>query len=396
MTVIREAHDRNKGVRQVEVRGKDGPQAEAEGRREIVLSVRNLKKKAGSRWIIRGISFDVHAGEIFGFLGPNGSGKTTTIRMLADLIRPTEGTVTICSRDLAKERNAALAKAGFIVENPEMYPFLTGRENLRHFARMTPGVDDRRIAEVTALVGLERRIDDKVKTYSLGMRQRLGIAQALLSDPKLLILDEPTNGLDPQGIRELRLFLRDLADRGIGIVISSHLLSEIELMCDRVAIISGGETIAVGGVAELLAQASGGVLLAVGDARRAADVLAEAGVQVDVRTGDDAGIATREANPGQSAGTSGTVRREQPVRGEPANRHLPDPDRLADRAESGGEAAGEADRPAGSLFVRAREEDVPGIVRLLVGRGIDVYAVERHKPTLEDLFIAMTGGGGIA
>jgi ABC-2 type transport system ATP-binding protein len=367
MTVNREENVRNRDVRKEDVRGKDG-QREA-GSREIVLSVRNLKKKAGNRWIIRGISFDVHAGEIFGFLGPNGSGKTTTIRMLADLIRPTEGTVTICSRDLAKDRNAALACAGFIVENPEMYPFLTGRENLRHFARMTPGVDDRRIAEVTALVGLDRRIDDKVKTYSLGMRQRLGIAQALLSDPKLLILDEPTNGLDPQGIRELRLFLRGLADRGIGIIISSHLLSEIELMCDRVAIISRGETIAVGGVAELLAQASGGVLLTVGDVGQAVRALAEAGVQAEVRNGDDAGAAARETNPGTHA--------EGP-------------------AAADGNPAGGTGRPSGSLFVRAREEDVPGIVRLLAGSGIDVYAVERHKPTLEDLFIAMTGGEGIA
>jgi len=326
--------------------------------REIVLSVRNLKKRAGGRWIIRGISFDVHAGEIFGFLGPNGSGKTTTIRMLADLIRPTEGSVAICSHDLAKERNKALAKAGFIVENPDMYPFMSGRENLRHFARMSPGADEKRIEEAVRLVGLERRIDDKVKTYSLGMRQRLGIAQALLADPRLLVLDEPTNGLDPQGIRELRRFLRQLADRGIGLLVSSHLLSEIELMCDRVAIINRGETIAVGGVKELLGQASGGVLLEVDDPKAACRLLAEAGVAAEMRE--------REA----------------------AETPFP-----AVGADAG--AARYAPPPRGTLAVRAGEADIPAIVGLLASRGIGIHAVERLKPTLEDLFITLTGGGHI-
>lgn len=319
--------------------------------RDVVLAVRNLKKKAGKRWIIRGISFDVHAGEIFGFLGPNGSGKTTTIRMLADLIRPTEGTVTICGHDLAREREAALSRIGLIVEHPDMYPFLTGRENLRHFARMTPGISDGRIDEVAELVGLDRRLDDKVKTYSLGMRQRLGIAQALLSDPKLLILDEPTNGLDPQGIRELRQFLRRLAERGIGLVVSSHLLSEIELMCDRVAIISEGRTIAVSGVRELLARAESRVLVKTGNPGAALRLLEEAGFAAEPH-GDDADGA------GETAGK-----------------------------ETGGPG-----RPAGTVAVRMREEDVPRLVRLLLDAGIDLYAVKQHKPTLEDLFLALTGG----
>lgn len=327
-----------------------------EADRDVVLSVRNLKKKAGGRWIIRGISFDVRAGEIFGFLGPNGSGKTTTIRMLADLVRPTEGSVTICSHDLAKERNKALARAGFIVENPEMYPFMSGRENLRHFAHMSPGADERRIGEAVALVGLERRIDDKVKTYSLGMRQRLGIAQALLSDPRLLVLDEPTNGLDPQGIRELRRLLRQLADRGIGLLVSSHLLSEIELMCDRVAIIDRGETIAVGSVRELAGRAAGGVLVAVDDAPAAARVLREAGFAAE--RGDR------------------TAAEEPAISG--------------DGADAGKGAA------RGTLLVRVREDGVPDVVRLLSSRGIGVYAVERRRATLEDLFLALTGGGPVA
>ncbi|UUZ79391.1 ABC transporter ATP-binding protein [Paenibacillus sp. P26] len=152
---------------------------------DIVLSVNNVKKRIGKRLIIKGISFDVRAGEIFGFLGPNGSGKTTTIRMLVDLIKPTEGTIRICGHDVHKEHNEALQHVGCIVENPELYPYLSGWENLEHFARMLPGVTDERIREVVEIVGMDQRIHDRVKTYSLGMRQRLGIAQALLNRPKL-------------------------------------------------------------------------------------------------------------------------------------------------------------------------------------------------------------------
>jgi ABC-2 type transport system ATP-binding protein len=149
----------------------------------MVLSVRNVKKKIGGKWIIRGISFEIGEGEVFGFLGPNGSGKTTTIRMLVDLIRPTEGEIFICGKSVQKEPEQALSNVGCIVENPEMYPFMSGWENLEHFARMADGVDQKRMEEVVQLVGLQNRIHDKVKTYSLGMKQRLGIAQALLARP---------------------------------------------------------------------------------------------------------------------------------------------------------------------------------------------------------------------
>jgi ABC-2 type transport system ATP-binding protein len=220
----------------------------------IVLSVHNIKKKIKNKWIIKGISFEVRAGEVFGFLGPNGSGKTTTIRMLVDLIKPTEGTISICGISVSKKPDEALQYVGCIVENPELYAYLTGWENLEHFARMLPNVTERRIHEVVAIVGMDQRIHDKVKTYSLGMRQRLGIAQALLGKPKLLILDEPTNGLDPQGIKEMRLFIRSLAKEGLSVFVSSHLLSEIQLMCDRVAIISHGNVIAVGNVEDLIRQ----------------------------------------------------------------------------------------------------------------------------------------------
>lgn len=222
--------------------------------RQPVLSVQQVKKRIRNKWIIKGVSFDIHEGEIFGFLGPNGSGKTTTIRMLVNLIKPTEGRVLICGLDVQKQHQEAMKYVGCIVENPELYPYLTGWENLEHFADMLLETDEDRITEVVHLTGLTDRIHDKVKTYSLGMRQRLGIAQALLGRPKLLILDEPTNGLDPQGIKQLRLFIRELAAQGISLFISSHLLSEIQMMCDRVAIIRQGEVIAVDRVDDLLKQ----------------------------------------------------------------------------------------------------------------------------------------------
>lgn len=221
---------------------------------EITLSVKGLHKTIGQKEIIKGIDFDINSGEVFGFLGPNGAGKTTTIRMLVGLIKPTSGTISICGYDVESQFTEAMQHMGCIVENPELYSYLSGWENLRHFARMLQGVGDERITDVVRLVGLQQRIHDKVKTYSLGMRQRLGIAQALLGDPKVLILDEPTNGLDPSGIREMREFIRDLANKGLSVFVSSHLLSEIQLMCDRVAIISKGLIIRVESVHSLLSQ----------------------------------------------------------------------------------------------------------------------------------------------
>lgn len=211
-----------------------------------IVQIRNVSKKIGTKTIIDQLSFEVPKGEVFGFLGPNGAGKTTTIRMMVGLMKITEGEILIDGLSITKDFEKAIAKVGAIVENPEMYKYLTGYQNLVHFARMSPGVTKARIQEVITLVALENRIHDKVKTYSLGMRQRLGVAQALLHKPSLLILDEPTNGLDPAGIRELRDYLRRLTrDEGISVVVSSHLLSEMELMCDRVAIIQNGKLVDV-------------------------------------------------------------------------------------------------------------------------------------------------------
>src|SRR5256885_14772891 len=221
---------------------------------EPVLVARNLIKVIGKRTIVDNISFAINAGEVFGFLGPNGAGKTTTIRMLVGLIKPTHGSVEICGFDVRRNFEQAMRNIGCIVENPDLYRFMTGRENLEHFARMLamPASEIERVAE---LVALSHRLEQRVGTYSLGMRQRLGIAQAMLGSPRLLILDEPANGLDPAGIREIRTLLRRLAaERQMSIFISSHLLAEIELTCDRVAIIHKGRILREGSVRELISS----------------------------------------------------------------------------------------------------------------------------------------------
>ncbi|OOE12912.1 ABC transporter ATP-binding protein [Fictibacillus arsenicus] len=219
------------------------------------LEVENLTKKIKRKLIIKGVSFTLYPGEVFGFLGPNGAGKTTTIRMIVGLISPTSGTIKIGGKNVRTEFTEAMRHLGCIVENPELYPYLTGWENLEHFANMDSSIPKSRLQEVVALVGLSNRIHDRVSTYSLGMRQRLGIAQALLGKPKVLILDEPTNGLDPAGIREMREFIRTLArEENLSVLVSSHLLSEIQLMCDRVAIISKGAVIRTDSVQNLLAE----------------------------------------------------------------------------------------------------------------------------------------------
>jgi ABC-2 type transport system ATP-binding protein len=223
--------------------------------KQATLIVENLRKTIRRKEIIKGISFELKEGEVFGFLGPNGAGKTTTIRMLVGLIKPTSGRISICGYDLERQFTEAIRHIGCIVENPELYPYLSGFENLEHFARMVPDIPKARIMEVVELVGLQNRIHDRVNTYSLGMRQRLGIAQALLGKPKVLILDEPTNGLDPVGIREMREFIRFLAEtEGLSVLVSSHLLSEVQLMCDRVAIMAKGTLLRVDTVEHLLKE----------------------------------------------------------------------------------------------------------------------------------------------
>lgn len=211
---------------------------------EPIVRVKNLSKTIRSKQIIRNIQFDLFPGQITGFIGPNGSGKTTTIRMMTGLMKPTSGEVEINGISMQQHFSEAIRPVGVIVENPELYGYMTGYKNLLHFARMHGAVDDEALKKVIVQVGLADRINEKVSTYSLGMRQRLGLAQALLHKPQFLILDEPTNGLDPAGIKELRNLLRQLADETqVAVLVSSHLLAEIELMCDRIVIIQRGEVI---------------------------------------------------------------------------------------------------------------------------------------------------------
>ncbi|MGE5412557.1 MAG: ABC transporter ATP-binding protein [Syntrophomonadaceae bacterium] len=302
---------------------------------EVVLSAEHLTKRFGNREAVSDVSFDVRAGEVFGFLGPNGAGKTTTIRMLVGLARPDRGRVRIRGLDLAHDFRRAMAHVGCIVEAPDLYRYLTGRENLVHFSRMLPNGALERIPELARLVALSERLDDRVSTYSLGMRQRLGIAQALLGNPDILILDEPANGLDPAGIREIRELVRHLAtDRGIAVFVSSHLLSEVEQTCDRVAIIHRGRTLATGPVRELVDRvASDRVRVVARPARAAAAILA-----------------------------------------------------------AFGEAETDAGDGEGGIDARVPRERLPEALRALAGGGVDVYTVERRLASLEEVFLDVTGG----
>ena len=202
-----------------------------------ILEVKNITKRFGAKTVVRNVSFEVNPGEVVGFLGPNGAGKTTAIKMILGLLSIDAGEIKVNGFDVSQKREKALQRVGGIIESPELYGYLTGRTNLKLFASMYDGIKEEQIDSAVRTVRLENRINDKVKKYSLGMRQRLGVAQAILHDPNLLILDEPTNGLDPNGIKELRDNLRHLADKGAGVLVSSHQLAEMELMCDRVVII---------------------------------------------------------------------------------------------------------------------------------------------------------------
>ncbi len=206
-----------------------------------ILKVENLCKKIGKKDILKDVSFEVVAGDIMAFIGPNGAGKTTTIKCVLGLQKITRGKVFINGYDISKNFVKAIEKVGSIVESPDVYMYMSGYDNLLLQARMYKNIKEEDIYKIIKLVGLENRIYDKVNKYSLGMRQRLGIAIALINNPKLLILDEPTNGLDPEGIKELRELLVELAKSGMGILISSHNLSELESFCNKVCILSHGE-----------------------------------------------------------------------------------------------------------------------------------------------------------
>ncbi|MGO4529692.1 ABC transporter ATP-binding protein [Paenibacillus sp. 2TAF8] len=299
---------------------------------EPVVRLQGVSKIISSRSLVSDLTLDISPGQVFGFLGPNGAGKTTTIRMMVGLMSISKGDIFISGHSVKNEFEQAISQVGAIVENPEMYKFLTGYQNLVHFARMSPGVTKERIAETIERVGLTARIHDKVKTYSLGMRQRLGVAQAILHRPKLLVLDEPTNGLDPQGIRELRDYLRLLThEEGITVFVSSHLLSEMELMCDTVAIIQNGKLIDVRNLRD----------------EQGSDALIEVAFEVNA-------------------------------------------------VERAVELLGEEATVQGNVVVLSlSREQIPEVNAKLVREGVQVYGIRSVTRTLEDQFLQVTGGGGI-
>ncbi len=222
----------------------------------IILSTQHLSKRFGKRLAVSDLNLEVHRGDIYGFLGPNGAGKSTTIRMVLSLISPSGGSVTLFGKNAADDRSV-LARVGGLVERPDFYLYLSARKNLEIVSALYGSVDKKRIDEVLDIVGLLDRAGDKVKAYSHGMKQRLGIAQALLPNPELLVLDEPTNGLDPQGMKEVRELIRRLnREDGMTILLSSHLLHEIEQVATRMCILHLGQLVVQGGVQELLGRDS--------------------------------------------------------------------------------------------------------------------------------------------
>jgi ABC-2 type transport system ATP-binding protein len=294
----------------------------------LVIETRALTKRYGDAIVaVDDLDMRVRRGEVYGFLGPNGAGKTTTLRMLLGLIRPTSGTAAVLGASPGSPDG--LARVGSMVETPAFYPYLSGRDNLVVLARHA-GVGEERVAAVLAQVDLADRADDRSATYSLGMKQRLGVAAALLKDPELLILDEPTNGLDPAGMAEMRSFIRSLGDEGRTVVLSSHLMGEVEQVCDRVGVIRGGALVAEGTVEELRGRAA---------LRVRAEPLPEAARLI-----------------GALPGVEGVARRD------------------------------------GLLDVTVDTGRAPAINRALVEAGIAVSELYAQKASLEDVFLELTAG----
>ncbi|MER5556100.1 ABC transporter ATP-binding protein [Streptomyces sp. NPDC002793] len=266
-----------------------------------VIETRALTKRyRGGQVAVDGLDLAVPAGSVFGFLGPNGSGKTTTIRMLMGLIDPTSGTAHVLGRPMPDAARTVLPQVGALIEGPALYGFLTGRDNLVRFDSADPAADPRtrraRVGSALDRVGLAAAAGKKAKAYSLGMRQRLGLAAALLQPRRLLVLDEPTNGLDPQGMREIRSLVRELADEGTTVFLSSHLLDEIAQVCTHAAVMARGRLLVQGPVAALAAGARGRLAVTTPDAGEAARVLAEHGATGLVTDGDR---VSADAPPGE-------------------------------------------------------------------------------------------------
>lgn len=298
-----------------------------------LLSVQHLVKDYGSFRAIQDVSFDVFPGDVFGFLGPNGAGKSTTLRMLLSLIRPTSGDIQIFGKELQAHRTQILSRVGCIIEKPDFYKYLSARSNLKLFARWSAkDIPDKKIDELLEFVGLGSRGKDKVAGFSHGMRQRLGIAQALLNDPDLILLDEPTTGLDPQGIIEVReLILRLKNEKNKTIVLSSHLLSEIELIANRMVILNKGIALVQGDVSELLSSSELLVSFQLDNLEMAKELIQNS---------------------------------------------------IYANFLSGNQAYG--------IQLQVNREEVPKIIQLFVEKGIAVYSVESRRK-LEDYFLKLTG-----
>lgn len=251
---------------------------------KTVLELKNVSKSFGKRKVIDNISLEVKEGEIYGFLGPNGSGKTTTIKMILRLIDLDGGEIIVNGYDNKKQFEQAMDYIGAIVENPDMYKYMTGIENLKLHARIR-NVDEKRINEVIELVGLKDRAKDKVGKYSLGMKQRLGLALTLLHKPRVLILDEPTNGLDPAGIKQLRDILKNISHKeGVAVFVSSHILSEMQLMCDRVAVLDNGKIVKTEKIASGEEDSTENVEIRVKDTEKTVQILKEKfGLDVELK-----------------------------------------------------------------------------------------------------------------
>lgn len=296
---------------------------------EYIVKTKNLTKKFGREIVVTGLDMEIRKGEIYGFLGPNGAGKTTTIRMLLGLMKPTYGNIKIFQQDLNKERIKILKNVGSLVEDPSYYPHLTARENLEALRKIL-GVKKSRIDEVLDIVQLTDVGNKRVKGYSLGMKQRLGIAASLLNNPKLLILDEPTNGLDPSGIIEIRNLIKRLAsESGITIIISSHMLSEIDQLATKVGIISKGRLIFQDSIDVMRRYAKQTISLKVSNGQKAWNYLLSCGFKADFES-----------------------------------------DRI--------------------LMTELTDINVAETIRILVKEGFSIYRVEEEKRSLEDIFLQMT------
>ncbi len=331
----------------------------------LSIETHGLSKRFGHQLAVNNVDLAVPRGSVFGFLGPNGSGKTTTIRLMLGLAAPTGGSVRLLGQEMPRQLQDVLPRVGALVEGPAFYPFLSGAANLHRFDAADPrGSASSRKARVRSAlerVGLTHAADKKVRAYSLGMKQRLGIANALLAPRELLVLDEPTNGLDPQGTREVRNLVRSLAADGATVFVSSHLLAEVEQICTHAAIMSAGRLVAQGTLAELRQAGQARLRVLTPDAGSAARVLAGLGLTVDADGGRDGGGSPGAGRPG--AGMSGDG--------------------------SGGEVLF-APFPAGSANGGVEPE---AVVAALVAAGVRVRGFATEQVSLEERFVALTGEG---